>query len=174
MLRRMTTRLLTGLLFSTLLAAQGPYDLVIANGRVMDPATRLDGVRHIGIRGGKIAAISEQPLEGKSKVDAKGLVVAPGFIDLHWHGNDPAYYRYQAMQGVTAALELEIGVPDVERWYAEHESKSMIHYGAAAGHPRIRMDVLHDTAIFCPPTLRPIMLRPRKRLRRWRTGWSAT
>ena len=62
------------------------FDLVIANGRVMDPATNLDAFRHIGIRAGKIAAVSASPLRGKATVDAKGLVVSPGFIDLHSQG----------------------------------------------------------------------------------------
>lgn len=126
------------------------YDLVIDGGRVLDPESGLDAVRSLGIANGRIAAVSARPLAGKSRIDAKGLAVAPGFIDLHWHGSNPAYYRYQAMQGVTAALELEIGVPDVGQWYAEHAGKSMIHYGAAAGHARIRMDVMHDTGDFLP------------------------
>ena len=65
------------------------YDLVIANGRVMDPESGLDAQRTIGIRGGKIAKISTGPLAGKQTIVAKGLVVAPGFIDLHQHGQDP-------------------------------------------------------------------------------------
>jgi N-acyl-D-aspartate/D-glutamate deacylase len=40
------------------------YDLVIANGRVIDPATGLDAARHVGINGHRIAAISEEPLAG--------------------------------------------------------------------------------------------------------------
>ena len=70
--------------------------MVIANGQVMDPASGLDAVRNIGIRGGKIAAISTAPLRGRTVLDAKGLVVAPGFIDLHSHGQTPENYRYQS------------------------------------------------------------------------------
>lgn len=65
------------------------YDVVILNGRVMDPESGLDTVRNIGIREGKIAAISDQILAGKRGIDARGLVVAPGFIDLHEHGHEP-------------------------------------------------------------------------------------
>jgi hypothetical protein len=83
-------------------------------------------------------------------VDAQGLVVAPGFIDLHWHGRDPVYYRYPAMQGVTSALELEIGTADVAGWYARREGKSLIHYGVAAGHPPIRMALMKDPGEFLP------------------------
>src|SRR5512140_1707790 len=69
------------------------YDLVIAGGRVLDPATNLDAVRHIGIRDGKIAAISAAPLTGTATVDARNLTVTPGFIDLHSHGQTPENYR---------------------------------------------------------------------------------
>src|ERR1700761_3195032 len=65
---------------------ESAYDVVIANGHVMDPESGLDEVRNVGITGGKIRAISTEPLKGKSMLDAKGLVVAPGFIDLHEHG----------------------------------------------------------------------------------------
>jgi N-acyl-D-glutamate deacylase len=62
------------------------YDLVISSGRVIDPETNLDGIRNIGINGGKISAVSEEPLTGKVELDANGLIVAPGFIDFHAHG----------------------------------------------------------------------------------------
>src|SRR6202041_3682387 len=72
------------------------YDLVIANGRVMDPETGLDAVRNVGISGRKIRAISTDSLQAKTTIDAKGLVVAPGFIDLHEHGQGPKTYKFQA------------------------------------------------------------------------------
>jgi hypothetical protein len=87
----------------------GSFDCVIANGRVIDPESKLDAVRHVGIRDGKIAAVSEQPLRGKESIDAKGLVVSPGFIDLHSHAQTLAGMRMQAFDGVTTALELEAG-----------------------------------------------------------------
>src|SRR5262245_51933214 len=93
--------------FATPSAWAQVYDLVILNGRVMDPESKLDAVRNIGITGGSIRAISAKNLKGKSTIDAKGLVVAPGFIDLHSHGQDDVNYRFKAMDGVTTALELE-------------------------------------------------------------------
>jgi N-acyl-D-glutamate deacylase len=90
-------------------AAQGTFDLVVSNGRVIDPETGLDGIRSVGIRNGRIAAISRTPLRGRTVLDAKGLVVAPGFIDLHAHGQDLPAARMQAFDGVTTALELEQG-----------------------------------------------------------------
>ena len=88
---------------------EGTFDLVVADGRVIDPETGLDGVRSIGIRDGRIAAISDRPLAGQTVLDASGLVVAPGFIDLHAHGQDLPAARMQAFDGVTTALELESG-----------------------------------------------------------------
>jgi len=65
------------------------FDLIVANGRVVDPESGLDAVRHVGIRAGKIVTISADPLAGRTTIDASGLVVAPGFIDLHAHGQTP-------------------------------------------------------------------------------------
>ena len=94
----------------------GDYDQVLLGGRVMDPETGLDAVRNVGIRGGAIAAITESAIEGKEVLDARGLVVAPGFIDLHSHGQDPANYALKAADGCTTALELEVGAADVDAW----------------------------------------------------------
>lgn len=142
-------RLLATLLAAPLLFAQ-PYDLVLANGRVMDPASNLDAVRHVGLRGGQIAAVSPTPLQGRTIVDVKGLVVAPGFIDLHAHGQAPENYRLQAQDGVTTTLEMEVGVWPVAPWYASREGKSVIHHGAAVGHLPARMAVMGDTGTFVP------------------------
>ena len=118
------------------------YDLVIAGGRVIDPESGLDAVRHVGIRDGAVAAVSEAPLEGRASVDAAGLVVAPGFIDLHAHGQDPVSSRFQAQDGVTTALELEIGAFPVGRWYARRGEASLINYGASVSHQGARLRAL--------------------------------
>ncbi len=130
--------------------ASEKYDVVIANGQVMDPESGLDAVRNIGISGGKIRAISAGALQGNTTVDAKGLVVAPGFIDLHQHGQDAENYAAKAGDGVTTALELEVGVADADSWYAEREGKSLINYGASAGHIPARMAVMHDPGQLLP------------------------
>src|SRR5260370_31995881 len=126
------------------------YDLVIANGRVMDPESGLDAVRNLGIRSGKIVAISSEPLQGKQTIEAKGLVVGPGFIDLHQHGQDAENYAAKAADGVTTALELELGVADVDRWYSERGGKALINFGASAGHMAVRMAVMHDPGELLP------------------------
>lgn len=117
------------------------YDVVIHGGRVIDPETSLDAVRDVAIRGHEIAAISEQPLAGVRVIDAAGLVVAPGFIDLHAHDQTAEGYRVQALDGVTTALELEIGPPDVPKFLEERSHSALINYGTTASHPWARAAV---------------------------------
>src|SRR5579863_5116398 len=131
-------------------SAAQQYDVVISQGRVIDPETKLDAVRNIGIRNGKIAAVSETPLQGRSVVDARGLVVTAGFIDLHQHGQTPENYAFKARDGVTTALEMEVGVSPVDAWYRARQGKSLINFGASAGHIPARMAVLHDSGAFLP------------------------
>src|SRR5215467_14411066 len=149
-----TTSLLVGLLALAPIAAraQQTYDVVIANGRVMDPESGLDATRFIGIRNGKIEAISATPIGGKTTIDAKGLVVAPGFIDLHAHGQDDENYRVFALDGVTTALELEVGTEDVPTFYRSREGKALINYGASSSHIRSRMVVMKDPSTSLLPT----------------------
>src|SRR5215470_11643789 len=129
-------------------AQERSFDLVIANGRVMDPESGLDAVRNVGIRDGKIITISTAPLNGRQTIEAKGLVVSPGFIDLHEHGQEPRNYQFQARDGVTTSLELEAGTDDVDKWYADREGKALINYGVSIGHIPVRMNVLHDPGPF--------------------------
>lgn len=150
---RTLTRLLTAVAAVAVASSGSPaqgvdprYELVILNGRVMDPESGLDAVRNVGISGGVIRRVTEAPIEGMRSIDARGLVVAPGFIDLHLHAHTPQALRAKALDGVTAAFEMELGVPDVDAWYAGVEGSAPIHYGAAVGHPSLRMAVLTGTA----------------------------
>ncbi len=131
-------------------ASAQQYDVVINNGRVMDPETGLDAIRNVAVQGKEIVAVSTGAMQGRTVIDASGLVVAPGFIDLHSHGQDAENYRYKAMDGVTTALELERGVFPVAPWYTEREGKALINYGASSGHIPAVMNVLHDTGTFLP------------------------
>ena len=126
------------------------YDIVLANGRVMDPESGLDAVRNVGIRGGKIAAVSTSPLDGRTVVDVKGMVVTAGFIDLHSHGQTPENYGFKARDGVTTALELEVGVNPVSPWYAAREGRALVNFGATSGHIPARITVMHDTGKLLP------------------------
>lgn len=108
----------------------GPYDIVLANGRVIDPETYLDDQMHVGIKGDRIAAVSEAPLEGKEVIDVSGMIVAPGFIDMHAHGQDIGANRMQAFDGVTTVLDLEAGRLPVGEFYANCAKEGRpINYG---------------------------------------------
>ncbi len=122
----------------SILANAQQYDIVLEHGRVMDPETGLDAVRNVGIKNGKIARISANTLTGRGNIDASGLVVAPGFIDLHQHAQDLASQRVKAFDGVTTALEMEIGVPEVSTFLKSKEGHSLIHYGTTASHVAAR------------------------------------
>jgi len=126
------------------------YDFVILNGRVIDPESRTDAIRNLGISNGVIKAITTGKLDGRTVIDARGLIVSPGFIDLHQHGQDEENYRFKAMDGVTTALELEVGTGDVDAWYAQREQKSLINYGVSAGHLAARMAAMHEPVTFLP------------------------
>src|ERR1700723_1336200 len=133
-------------------AAAQQYDLVLEGGRVIDPETGLDAVRNVGIREGKIVRISSEALNGLRVVHAGGLVIAPGFIDLHQHGQDLASQRVKALDGVTTALELEIGAPDVAQFLRSKQGHSLINYGTSASHAAAR------SLVFGAPMTSPAVL----------------
>ena len=118
----------------TPLTAQDTHDIVLSGGRVMDPETGLDAVRNVGIRGGEIVAVSEDPLTGEIVVDVTGLVVAPGFIDLHAHGQTNRANEFQARDGVTTALEMESGAASPAAFLARRGEGAILNYGATVSH----------------------------------------
>jgi len=118
------------------------YDLVIANGRVIDPETHLDAQKHIGIRDGSIVAISDLPLKSDVMIDASDLVVAPGFIDVHSHSPTVLGQHFNVLDGVTTQLDLEAGSFPVS-FYGEHlRTGAAINYGSSVGHFAVRIKVL--------------------------------
>jgi N-acyl-D-aspartate/D-glutamate deacylase len=136
---------LSGLRYFLLLAVltpalcwSAPFDLVIRGGRVMDPETGLDEPLNVGINAGRIARISTELLTGTQTLDARGLVVAPGFIDLHQHAQDDVSGVLKAYDGVTSGLEMEIGVPDVKEFIARKAGHSLINFGTTASHSAAR------------------------------------
>ena len=114
------------------------YDIVINGGRVMDPETGFDGIRNVGIRGDQIVEITTKSISGKVAVNAKGLVVSPGFIDLHAHGQTNEAHEYQARDGVTTALEMEGGVGFFREWIDSKEGKTIVNYGGTVPHGFLR------------------------------------
>lgn len=108
------------------------YDIVLNNGRVIDPETGLDAIKSLAIQDGKIVAISDETLTGTRTLDVSGLVVSPGFIDMHAHGQSLLANRVQAFDGVTTALELESGAFPIDEYYRIREEEGRpINYGAS-------------------------------------------
>ena len=120
---------------SVLSQSETVYDIVLSGGRVIDPETKLDTIKNIGVINNRIAQISSVPLKGKENINVAGLVVSPGFIDLHVHGRDNLAQEYQLHDGVTTALELEWGIENLKEWYATRKSRALINYGASVNWP---------------------------------------
>ena len=140
----------------TISAYAADYDLVINGGRVMDPETNYDAIANVGINGGKIAVITKDMIKGKQTINAKGLVVAPGFIDTHLHWTRPIGYKLVLRDGVTTAMDLEAGVygPRVDEWYKMHAGRSQVNFGTSSGHEFARTKVtqnLPDEDLFDAP-----------------------
>jgi N-acyl-D-glutamate deacylase len=106
--------------------------LVVRGGRVVDPASGMDAIGDVAVLDGKIAAFGTGLGDAERTIDATGLVVAPGFIDLHAHGQSLPADRMQAFDGVTTTLDLEAGVMPVGSWYSRHAQKGrVLNYGAS-------------------------------------------
>ncbi len=140
-----------GLGLSLVLSCSGlwaqSHDLVIANGRVMDPESGLDAVRHVGITDGRILALAEAQLAGRDTIDASGRVIAPGFIDLNTYQHGDPFFRLRAADGVTSVLYLEDGAVQVPAYYEAHSGRALIHYGVAVGHGSLRNIAMGDTSL---------------------------
>jgi hypothetical protein len=120
------------------------YDVVVLGGRVMDPETGFDAVANVGIRDGRIAAITGEPITGTEIIDANGLVVSAGFIDTHYHWPRPVGYKLALRDGVTTPMDLEFGTygPSIGDWYDMHEGRSQANYGTASSHEAARAAIL--------------------------------
>ena len=115
------------------------YEIAINNGRVIDPETKLDAQRNIGILNGKIATITGEKITAQRTINARGKIVAPGFIDTHVHAPDlPLNQRMLARDGVTTALDLENGAYPFSRWYARLDGNSYINFGASVSSIAVR------------------------------------
>ena len=127
-------------------------DIVLANGRVIDPETKLDAVRSVGIKDGKIVAVSSETLRGQTVLDAAGLIIAPGFIDCHAHGQNTLSDRVQAFDGVTTTLELEGGMLPIGKWYElQTKSKRVLNYGASVSWAIARITAIENISLPTEP-----------------------
>jgi len=144
------------------------WDIVLRGGRVVDPETGLDAVADVAIADGRVAQIGTGLTAGPAEVDIDpGLVVAPGFVDLHSHVSDVAGLRLQAMDGVTTALELEAGVTPAAAAYARAAAEGRpVNYGFATSWALARMEAVAgiaptgSLATFLDNIARPAWQRP--------------
>lgn len=123
------------------------YDVVINNGRVMDPETNLDAMRNVGIKDGKILIVTAKSLQGKEIIDATDHVVCPGFIEAHQHATDPFSRKVNLRDGLTTMMDFEAGVRDVAQWYADAEGTTQSNYGAVVCAMYARCQVLDGPEI---------------------------
>jgi len=135
---------------SKALPATTDFDLVIINGRVMDPETEFDAIRNVGVKDGIIGIITEKDIKGKETIDATGLVVSPGFIDTHFHSTDGFGGKVAARDGITTAIDLEGGAYHIDQWYAAKKGNWPLNYGASVSHERVREIVLDGMKFDAP------------------------
>ena len=133
--------MLCGFAVLTLGEADFPYDLVIQNGRVINPETNLDKAGlNIGIRNARIVALSEEPLAAEQTIDAAGLVVAPGFIDLLSYDPTRIGVWNKLADGITANIGMHGAADDAAQWFAFFEKQNLpLHYGGSFFYTKARL-----------------------------------
>ncbi len=114
------------------------YDLVIRNGRVIDPASGFDGLVDIGIDGATITALIPATLNGRETIDAEGLVVAPGFIDILSYEPNEFGAWLKIADGVTTNLAMHGVSGTAEQFFNQYEGNSPVHFGGAFHHHFMR------------------------------------
>ena len=116
--------------------------VVLTGGRVIDPASGFDGVADVLIDGDRVSEVGSD-LHGDTEIDVGGLIVGPGFVDLHSHVHSVAGQRLQALDGVTTSLDLEAGMLPVAQAYAAAAQEGRpLHYGFSASWAVARGQVL--------------------------------
>ena len=146
------------------------YDVVILNGRVMDPETMYDAVANVGVKDGRIAVITKDKITGKQTLDATGHVVAPGFIDTHFHWQSALGYKIGLRDGLTSSMDIEEGCAGTTlgAWYEERIGKTAVNFGCASSHELARAIVLDGA------TKDDVSQGPLSALKtRQATGWSS-
>jgi hypothetical protein len=151
------------------------YDVVILNGRVMDPETKFDAVLNVGIKDGIIVSITEENISGKETIDAKGHVVSAGFIDTEQHGLGPWGIKVNLRDGVTTQMDFEIGAANIDEWYAARAGKTQANYGTVVGQEFARMKIHDGLALEGPNVSMPYFFDFRTEAAKdGVNGWSVT
>jgi len=135
------------------LVNQDIYEVIIQNGRIINPANQTDAFLNIAIQADTIVAISSQELQGKQVIDASNLIIAPGFIDIHSHTPTPLGQYFQLKDGVTTALDLEAGAYPQSGYGQFLKKGAYINHGASVGYFAIRIKVMEgkdEPYIFSP------------------------
>jgi len=115
------------------------YDMVITGGRVIDPDSGFDAVAHVGIDGAGIAAVSLEPLRGRTSIDARNRVVSPGFIDILSYEPNSYGIWYKVADGVTTNLGMHGINATAADYFARFATEgSPCHYGGAYDNPFMR------------------------------------
>ena len=148
------------------------YDLVITGGRVIDPETMYDDIANVGIKDGRIVAISQDALTGTETVDATGKIVAPGFIDTHFHFQMPVGYSLGLRDGLTSSMDFELGCAGsyMADWYEARAGVTQANYGCAVSHEFARAMFIDGSDGADYLSQGPIAAYTT----RAKTGWSAT
>lgn len=130
---------------------------LIIGGRVVDPRNGIDDVLAVGITDGQIVHVGPNTVPAEHTIDAAGLVVSPGFIDLHSHAQNQIGHLLQAFDGVTTSLELECGAaPFLHSLNAAEAEGRSLNYGYSASWLLSRMIVMEgmsSSAVEDLPTL---------------------
>ena len=140
------------LLFASVTAqAQPVYDLLIRNGRVYDGTGNSWFNADIGINGGRIVFIGRAAATAVRVIDARGLVVSPGFVDVHTHIEGDEKHVPTAdnfiHDGVTSVVTGNCGMSEVDlaRWFYTLDSIGMsVNVASLVGHNDVRRAVMGD------------------------------
>lgn len=128
------------------------FELVINDGNIVNVENGTISKCNIGIKNGKIAALSREAIRGETAIDASGLLVSPGFIDMHMH-EDPlvingpesvieeSIFKSMALMGVTTCIGGNCGIlmDDVEGYLGTADKKGLsVNFGTYLGYSAIR------------------------------------
>ena len=120
------------------------YDVIIKGGTIYNPSTEHELENYnIGINGSKIERITQEELSGITEINADGLVISPGFIDLVSYDPNHVGIEFKVFDGVTSNLAMHGGTEDAASWYASWENSGVItNFGASSFITRLRWPII--------------------------------
>jgi N-acyl-D-aspartate/D-glutamate deacylase len=130
------------------------YDVVVLNGIVTDPDTNTYKFGYnIGITDKKIMTITKANLTGFETIDATGLIVSPGFIDMLGFEPEPTVAKYKITDGVTTNLQLHGGSVHFDSWFAYYENNPpYVNYGGSVFAIKLRQEDAVGIGSYGTPT----------------------